>query len=74
MVRKFEDQLKRKVDGDEIDSVNTLINELYDRLVEIERRGVMSNGEMISPNSTPSDQQRLIQLSVRSATMPFRDN
>lgn len=49
-VRKCEDQVKNKVDGDEIDSVNTLVNELYERLVELEKRGGVSNEGMNSPN------------------------
>jgi len=35
-VRKCEDGLKYKVEGDEIDSLSNLINELYERLLNIE--------------------------------------
>lgn len=31
--------MKTKAEGDEIDSLNTLVNELYDRLLEVEKRG-----------------------------------
>ena len=35
-VRKCETLLKYKVDGDEIDSMSTLMNELYQRLLQLE--------------------------------------
>jgi len=38
-VRRNEDSLKQKPDGDEIDSLSTLINELYERILEIQKSG-----------------------------------
>ena len=38
-MRRLTDNVKQKAEGDEIDSMHTLINELYDRLIEIERNG-----------------------------------
>lgn len=38
-VRKLYDSLKQKAEGDEIDSMNTLINELYERLQDYEKGG-----------------------------------
>jgi hypothetical protein len=37
-VRKFSDLLKHKADGDEIDGLNSLVNELYEKWGEIEKR------------------------------------
>lgn len=47
MVRKNEDSLKAKASGDEIDSMNTLVNELYEKIVDIENRksNILDGGE-----------------------------
>ena len=37
-MRKFEDALKHKADGDYIDTIQTLVNELYERTMELERK------------------------------------
>lgn len=39
-VRKCEDMVKQKANGDEIDSLNTFLHELYERLTEIEKNGI----------------------------------
>jgi hypothetical protein len=36
-MRKQNDNMKMKANGDEIDSVHALINELYDKVVEMEK-------------------------------------
>ncbi len=38
-MRRNTDLLKQKVDGDEIDSLNTLLNELYERILQLENTG-----------------------------------
>jgi len=38
-VRKNEDSLKQKADGDEIDSLSALMNDLYERMMEMQRNG-----------------------------------
>ena len=43
-MRKLVDSVKQKADGDEIDSLNTLLNELYERFTEFERTGASNNG------------------------------
>jgi hypothetical protein len=61
-VKKCEDSVRSKVDGDEIDSVNTLVHELYERLLELERRGGIS----LESSPVAHDSQR------RASLMPAR--
>ena len=53
--------MKQKADGDEIDSMTTLVNELYERMVDLEKRGVMMDG------GTP--EAKTIQQSLRLSTI-----
>lgn len=38
-MRKLGDSLKFKAEGEEIDSLNNLVNELYDKITELEKSG-----------------------------------
>ena len=38
-MRRLSDNVKQKADGDEIDSLHTLLNELYDRFLDFEKNG-----------------------------------
>eukprot|EP00349_Pseudokeronopsis_sp_Brazil_P002020 CAMPEP_0202961684 /NCGR_PEP_ID=MMETSP1396-20130829/5750_1 /ASSEMBLY_ACC=CAM_ASM_000872 /TAXON_ID= /ORGANISM="Pseudokeronopsis sp., Strain Brazil" /LENGTH=77 /DNA_ID=CAMNT_0049681691 /DNA_START=1192 /DNA_END=1425 /DNA_ORIENTATION=- len=38
-MRRNEDSIKQKANGDEIDSMSTLINDLYERIMEMQRGG-----------------------------------
>jgi hypothetical protein len=52
-MRRLIDNMKTKAEGDEIDSLSTLINELYDKITELERGGspaVNDKGPSVSSN------------------------
>jgi hypothetical protein len=69
-VRKCEDLVKGKADGDEIDSLSTLVHELYERLVVVEKRGIAGSFAESGVTSPVNDmaQPRLSSIStMRSA-------
>lgn len=44
IVAKVENSLKYKLDGEEIDSLNVLMNELYERILTIENHTINKDG------------------------------
>ena len=40
--------VKQKANGDEIDSLNTLLHELYERIVDIEKNGTGKGHNLLS--------------------------
>ena len=63
-MRRNQDQLKQKVDGDEIDSLNTLINELYERMMEMAKSGGSKDGSGVAAGN-PS----LLSFPTRNVTV-----
>lgn len=47
-IRRMTDVVKLKADGEEIDGVNTLVNELYDKFNDLEKSG----SNLITTNTT----------------------
>ena len=44
-MRKIEDALKLKADGDELDCMNTLIGEIYERVADPSKIGSLLGGD-----------------------------